>query len=78
MVELPLDRRNIVEDVGMIELKIIQYGGPRSVMNELRALVEESGVVLVRLDDKDIARRMASGNRKIEWHAADEESRRPA
>ena len=53
MVELPLDRRKIVEDVGMIELKIVQDRGAGTVMDELGALVEEGGVVLVRLDDEE-------------------------
>src|SRR6266487_3478639 len=41
MVELALDSRKIVEDVGMIELEIVQYCGARPVMHEFGALVEE-------------------------------------
>jgi hypothetical protein len=54
VVELPLDRCKIVEDVCMIELKIIQNCGPRPVMDELRPLVEKRRVVLVRLDDEKL------------------------
>ncbi len=35
MMELCLDGRKIGEYIGMIEFKIIQYGGARTVMHEL-------------------------------------------
>src|SRR5262249_19226885 len=53
VVKLPLDRRKIVEDVRMIHLQIVQYCGAAPVVNELRALVEERGVVLIGLDDEE-------------------------
>src|SRR5688572_4913016 len=39
VMELPLDRYQIVEDVGMIKLDVIQYCGAGPVMDEFRALV---------------------------------------
>ena len=53
VMELPLDRRQVVEDVGVVVLQVVEHGGARAVVNELAALVEEGGVVLVRLDHED-------------------------
>ena len=53
MMELGLDRRQIGEDVRVIELEVVQDGGARPVMNEFRTLVAESGVVFVRFDDEE-------------------------
>src|SRR5687767_10407273 len=50
VMKLPFDRRKIVEDVCVIELDIIENRGAGTVVDELRALVEKSGVVLVGLD----------------------------
>ncbi|MNS80825.1 hypothetical protein D3C72_1145220 [compost metagenome] len=50
VVELPLDRRQIREDVSVIELKVIEDRCARTVVDEFRALVEEGAVVLVGLD----------------------------
>src|SRR4051812_13215433 len=75
-MKLPFYGGKIVEDVGMIHLKIVQYRGAATVMNELGALVEERGVVLVRLDDEEGLLPVARGHRKIERHAANEETRR--
>src|SRR5918994_2051171 len=38
VMELPLDRGKIVEDVGMIELDVVQNRGAGTVVDELRAL----------------------------------------
>ena len=50
VMELPLDRREVVEDVGVVELQVVQHRRARPVVDELAALVEEGGVVLVGLD----------------------------
>ena len=50
VVELPLDRRQVVEDVGVVELQVVQDRRARPVVDELAALVEEGGVVFVGLD----------------------------
>ena len=52
MLKLAFDVRNIAEDVGMIKLQVIQNRRPGSIVNELRALVEEGRIVFVRFDDE--------------------------
>ena len=51
-MELGLDRSEIRKNVRMIELQIVQDRRARQVVDELRALVEECGVVFIRLDDE--------------------------
>ena len=53
MVELLLDGAQIVEDVRMIELKVIEDQRARAVVNEFGTLVEEGAVILIRLDDEE-------------------------
>src|SRR5215471_7116304 len=53
MVELRLDRGKIGKDVGVIELQVVQYRGARRIVQELGALVEVGGVVLVGLDHEE-------------------------
>src|SRR5947207_11381954 len=72
-MKLALDRCKIDEDIGMIELQVVQYRSAGAVMNELRALVEEGGVVLVSLYDEERRAGEAGRNREIQWHAADQE-----
>ncbi len=43
--------REVPVDVGVVELDAREHRGSRSVVQELRSLVEEGGVVLVALDD---------------------------
>ena len=50
VVELALDRGEVVEDVGVVELEVVEDRRARPVVDELAALVEERGVVLVGLD----------------------------
>ena len=50
MMELRLDRCQIGKDVGVIELEIVEHHRARPVMDELRPLVEERGVVFVGFD----------------------------
>ena len=75
MVKLRFDRRQIAEDVGVIEFKIVQDGGPRPVMNEFRTLVAKSGVVFVGLDHEERRVAQAGRNAEIQWHATDQETR---
>ncbi|MNC91112.1 hypothetical protein D3C83_73080 [compost metagenome] len=51
-MELALDGREVVEDVGVVELQVVQDRGARAVVDELAALVEEGGVVFVGFDDE--------------------------
>src|SRR6185295_1717878 len=56
------------------ELQIVQNCGLWAVMHEFGALVEEGGVVLVRLDDKVLRRTRPGGNLQVGGDAADEEA----
>src|ERR1044071_5372975 len=75
MVELTLDRRKIVEDIGMIELEIVQHGRSRSVVDKLGAFVEEGGVVFVGFDHEQRRLGMARRHGEIHGHPADEKAR---
>jgi hypothetical protein len=48
-------RGQVVEDVGVVELQVVQDGRARAVVDELAALVEEGGVVFVGFDHKERA-----------------------
>ena len=74
VMELGLDCGEVGEDVRVVELQIVQDRGARPVVNELRALVEERRVVLVRLDGEE--RRVGEPRRdaEVHRHAADEEA----
>ena len=48
----------VVEDVGVVELEVVEHRRARAVVHELAALVEEGGVVFVRLDDEGRTRRI--------------------
>ncbi len=52
IVELGFDGGEIGEDVGVVELQVVEHGGTRAVMHELGAFVEKGGVVFVGFDDK--------------------------
>ena len=53
MMKLALDRRDVVVDVGVVELEVIENECARPVVDELCALVEKRRIVLVRFDDKE-------------------------
>ena len=74
MVKLRLDRCEIAENVRMIEFQVIQDRGPWLVVNELRTLVAEGGVVFVGFDHEEGGVAQACGNAEIEWHAANQEA----
>src|SRR5258708_33844790 len=50
VVKLSFDGRQVGENVGVIELQVVQHRDPRKVMDELAALVKKCGVVFVGLD----------------------------
>jgi hypothetical protein len=54
-MELALDGRQVIEDVGVVELQIVQNGRARTVVDELAALVEKGRVVFVGFDDEERA-----------------------
>lgn len=55
MVELFLDRFQVVKDIGVIELKVVEDQRTRAVMDKFRAFVEEGAVILIRFDNKEVA-----------------------
>ncbi|KIQ97464.1 hypothetical protein TI01_1009 [Lysobacter sp. A03] len=75
MVELALDRGHVGENVGVVELQIVEDRDQRAVVDELAALVEEGGVVLVRFDHELTARADARRDTEVLGHAADQEAR---
>ncbi len=75
VMELAFDRGEVVEDVGVVELQVVQDCGARSVVHELAALVEEGGVVLVGLDHEVSPGAQSCRDAEIHWHAADQETR---
>ena len=78
VVELALHVGQIPEDVGVVEFEVVQHQSAGAVVQELRALVEEGGVVLVGFDDEQLpwsAPADASDDVEVAWHPADEEAR---
>src|SRR5690606_37333397 len=74
MVKLRLDRRKIGEDVRMVEFEVVEDGGARPVVHELRTLVEKGGVVLVGLDHKECGGCVTSGDTEVLRYAADQKT----
>ena len=70
------DLVQVLEDVRMVELKVVEQGRARAVVHKLAALVEKGGVVFVGLDHKQGAGRgrcagaQAGRDAKVQWHAA--------
>ena len=55
--------------------RLFRISGARPVVDELGALVEEGGVVLVRLDHEEGGRAQAGRDPEVQRHAADQEAR---
>ena len=53
MMKLTLDHHQIIKDIGMVELKIVQYQSPGPVMDKFGSLIKEGGIVLIRLHHKE-------------------------
>ena len=75
MVELFLDRFQVVKDIGVIELKVVEDQRTRAVMDKFRAFVEEGAVILIRFDNKEVAFAQTRRNLKVPRHTADHKSR---
>ena len=54
VVELSLYSAEIIENIGVVELQVVDGQGSRPVVHELGALVEESGIVFIRLHHKEV------------------------
>ena len=84
VMKLALDRGQVGEDVGMVELQVVEHRRARPVMHELAALVEERRVVLVCLDHEQRSlvrfngRAQSCRHAEIQRHAADQKARRAA
>ncbi len=75
VVELALDRRQVIEDVGVVELQVVQDGRARAVVDELASLVEEGGVVFVGFDHEVTALPEPGRDPEVGRHPADQEPR---
>ncbi len=51
-MELALDRGDVRKNIRVIEFEVVEDRDLRAVVDELRALVEERGVVFVRFNDE--------------------------
>ena len=74
MVELPLNRLQVVKNVGVVEFQVVQNGGARAVMHKLAAFVEKRSVVFVGFDHKWGALPQAGGNAEVQGHTADQKA----
>ena len=70
-LEGQLDGGQVVEDVGVVELDVVDDDRFGEVMEELAAFVEERGVVFVALDDEPFAVGEPGALAEVVGHAAD-------
>ena len=75
VVELFLDRFQVVKNIRVVELKVVEDQRARAVMHELGTLVEERAVVLVGFDHKERAVAQTRRNVEITRYAANHEAR---
>ena len=81
MVKLALDVGQAAEDVGVVELQVVQHRRARAVVHEFAALVEKGGVVFIGFDDEKgpfaPCRQAAQpgGDAKVQRHAAHQKAR---
>ena len=75
MMKLPFDRLQIRVNIGVVELDIINDRDLRGVVDHLGALVEEGGVVFVRLDDEGPTVGEPGRTTEIQRHATDQKPR---
>src|SRR5688500_3104297 len=73
-MKLPLYGCDIGVDVRVVVLEVVEHSGPRSVVHELRTLIEEGGVVFICLNDEVSARAQSRRHREVSRHTADEKS----
>ncbi len=74
VMELALDRCQVVKDVSVIELEVVEHRSPRAVMDKLAALVEKGGVVFVGFQDKCLPWTQPGRDPEIHRHTADEKT----
>src|SRR4029077_12478445 len=78
VVKLCLDGLQVSEDVGVVELQVVQDRDVRKIVDELAALVEKCGVVLVGLDHEWATVSEPGRDGEIERHSSDQETGRCA
>src|SRR5579862_1039444 len=78
VMELPLDCGDIRIDVRVVELEIVERERAGTVVHELRALVEECGVVFIRLDHEKGRLPKSRAGAEILRYATDQEAGRKA
>src|SRR6185503_901411 len=69
-----LDRSEVLEDIGVVELDVVDHSNIGQVMDELAALIEESRIVLVAFDDKPITGCESRALAEVVRNAADEKT----
>ena len=74
VMELRLDGCQVRKDIRVVELEVVENRRARPIPDELRALVEKGGVVLVGLDHEEGRIREPRGNAEVARHATDQES----
>ena len=73
-MKLALDGRDVLIDVGVVELEIVEDEGARAVMDKLRPLVKKSTVVFVRLNNKEGRSTQTRAGLKVGRSAADQKT----
>ena len=76
MVKLALNCRQVIENVGMIELQIINRQGARTIVNKFGPFIKKCSVVLIGLNHKKIRITTARRDTKIRRHSTNEKARR--
>ena len=61
MVELPLNGRQVVKNICVVEFEVVQNRGAGAVMDEFATFVKKRGVVFVGFNDKRCALDLAIG-----------------
>src|SRR5690606_9437789 len=74
LMELPQDRVEVRINIRVVVLDIRDRERSRPVVHELRALIEERGVVFVGFDDEILRAAEPRGNSEIRRNAADEKT----
>ena len=74
VVELFLNRFQIVKNVRVVELEVIKNQRPRAVVHELGALIKEGAVVFIGFNHEEWALAQACGNIEVTRQAANDEA----
>ena len=75
VVKLALYGRQVIEDIGVVKLKIVKDRRARTVVNKFASFVKEGGIVFVGFNHKVVARAQSCRDAKIQRYTADQESR---